>query len=257
MKIRITIYKVTAGFFFRQSGCKIPDRSNHVRWQENPCSPRREENSSFRKESDFWISKQKPKETKRIIDWINGRGSSEVEHCDITGEAVQMTNSDLLYILDNVNVTTALNIGCKVQEDFQHDLPKTLKHFYCSYSKWMTLDQLISQNFEFVSVYKSGITNQDMIAYLEKVLAGELPKLNYFQAEIEEWTLTELRIESVLFRRRNLIFVFWSRIRNFFRFSEIIGGKINKKLEKSEKIWKNAENEEINSNSRAFTNRLV
>ncbi|CAO4375053.1 unnamed protein product [Caenorhabditis nigoni] len=131
------------------------------------------------------IGKQDSKETKRIIDWINQRGSSEVEHCDITGEAVQMTNTDLSYILDHVNIKTALNIRCEVQEDFQHDLPETLKHFCCYYSKWITLNQLISPNFEFVSADKSGFTNQDMIFYLEKVLAGDLPNLVYFQAEIE------------------------------------------------------------------------
>ncbi|PIC35953.1 hypothetical protein B9Z55_015134 [Caenorhabditis nigoni] len=130
------------------------------------------------------IGKQEPKESKRIIDWINQRGSSEVEHCDITSKA-QMTNTDLSYVLNNVNVTTALNIQCEVQEDFHYDLPETLKHFYCDYSKWMTLDQLISPRFEFVSAYKSGFTNQDMVVYLEKVLAGDLPNLVYFQAEIE------------------------------------------------------------------------
>ncbi|CAO4375054.1 unnamed protein product [Caenorhabditis nigoni] len=138
------------------------------------------------------ISKQDSKETKRIIDWINQRGASEVELCNITREAVQMTNTDLSYILDHVNIRAALNIRCEVQEDFQNDLPKTLKHFSCAYSKWITLDQLISPHFEFIQVHKTGFTNQDMSAYVEKVLAGELPNLIYFEAQIQGIDIDEI-----------------------------------------------------------------
>ncbi|CAO4384587.1 unnamed protein product [Caenorhabditis nigoni] len=106
-----------------------------------------------------------------------------------------MTNSNFSYISDNV--TTALNINCKVQDDFQHELPKLLKHFSCSYSKWITLDLSISPHFEFVRVYESGFTNQDMSVYVEKVFFGELPNLIDFEAEIEELDHDEIASEVI------------------------------------------------------------
>lgn len=121
------------------------------------------------------FGEESEKDRKTVVQWIEKKQLS-VELCRIEDE---ISSDDVSYILENVNITSGLEINTELPDDFNCTLPRKLEHFECENSKWITKDQLLNMNYEYFYIIRTRFRNEDVSAFIIKWLDGALPELRF------------------------------------------------------------------------------
>ncbi|EGT36386.1 hypothetical protein CAEBREN_00597 [Caenorhabditis brenneri] len=115
-------------------------------------------------------------DTETVIEWINKRDEPEVERCSL---CYSDTARDVSNILDNVNITSVLEIFMKLPEDFKCDLLQNLKLFGCAHAKWISRDQLFQMNYEQIDLRETNFKNRDISDLVNKIMNGDLSAIRF------------------------------------------------------------------------------
>ncbi|CAL2041324.1 unnamed protein product [Caenorhabditis brenneri] len=122
------------------------------------------------------IGEESGNNKRTVIEWMKNKGLSDVEFCQILDE---INAEDSSYILENVNITSGMEVNTELPDNFECTLPRNLEHFECEYSKWIKREQLLNMNFKYFYIIRTQFRNEDVSEFIGKWLIGGLSELRF------------------------------------------------------------------------------